>query len=127
MNIDRTQVTLVVGLAVASVACSTATDETTTTTSSSSSTVWEVCPPQGAAPEGGPVTEDTYAGQPCAAGLHCEFIYGDCPDLTGYGPWCQCVDGAFACVYHSCGGVGGSGGGGGAGASGGAGGVGGAG
>jgi hypothetical protein len=114
-------------------ACSSSTAPGSTTTATgaggagTTATVWTECPPQGAAPDGGQVTESTYAGQACSGALKCSWLYGDCPDLTGYGPSCDCVGQKLVCTSHSCssstggGGHGGAGGGhGGAGGAGGA-------
>jgi hypothetical protein len=103
-----------------------------TSTGATTGKVWTECPPQGAAPDGGMIGKDTYDGQPCAGTLSCQFYYGDCANLSGYGPSCECESGFFVCKDNVCsggtttggGGSGGAGGAGGA-AQGGAGGAGG--
>jgi hypothetical protein len=84
---------------------------TSTSAGGSGSVPWTQCPPMGAAPGGGMVTEVTYASQACVGELFCTWYYADCPGLSGVGPSCQCVDGKFECTYHRCSdlnGVGGS-------------------
>jgi hypothetical protein len=54
---------------------------------------WTECPPY---------QYDDYDGQACVGTLHCTYYTADCPDLSGLGWECDCVEGAFTCSYKSC-------------------------